>query len=107
MDESPEPSPRGDAMDESFDKSPRRDTTPSSGDSPHGSLLGGISGNSLDSTETLKGLLRSGMRAISQFVTKEDDDILQEDCDSVIPVVVCCALVIDQTASSPFVDPTA
>ena len=76
MDGSPEPSPRADALDELFDESPQRDTTPSAGDSPHGSLLGGISGSSLDSTETLKHLLRSGMRAISQFVTKEDDDIL-------------------------------
>ena len=105
MDESPEPSPRECTMDS--DELPRGDDSPSAGDSAHGSLLGGISGDNLDSTETLKHLLRSGMRAISQFVTKEDDDILQEDPDSVIPVVVCCALVIDQTASSPFVDPTA
>ncbi len=61
----------------------------------------------VESHNTLKALLRSGMRAISQFVSKEDDAILEDDPVSVIPIAVCCALVIDQTANSPFVESEA
>ena len=44
------------------------------------------------------------MKAISQFVSKEENKLHAEDHDTVIPIVVCCTLVIDQTATSPFVE---
>jgi hypothetical protein len=36
-------------------------------------LIGGVSGTSSPGHETLKTLLRSGMKAISQFVSKEEN----------------------------------
>ena len=54
--------------------------------------------------ETLKMLLRSGMKAISQFIAKEENELHAEDHDTVILIVMCCALVINQTATSPFVE---
>ncbi len=39
-------------------------------------------------------------------MSKEDDDILLGE-ESIIPIVIGCALCIDNTARSPFVDPQA
>ena len=69
-----------------------------------GWLIRGVSGISAPGHENLKTLQRSGMKAISQFVSKEENELHAEDHDTVIPIVVCYALVIDQTATSPFVE---
>lgn len=74
---------------------PTKGATPPAGDGTISGLLAGINEEGDDGHESLKTLLRSGLRAISQFVAPDDDEILETTTEAIIPMVVCCAIVID------------
>ena len=67
-----------------------------------GAVTDGVDERAADSHERLKRLLKTGLKAAHRHIANTDPFT---DPDSIIPIVIGCALCIDSTARSPFVEP--